>query len=79
MGLGEVIALRLDPPRPEWLAELSGVLRVTEADGWLELTVDHAEKRVPELIRALSAEGVELRNIQVREPELEDVFVELAR
>jgi len=34
---------------------------------------------VPELLRALSAEGVEVRNLQVREPELEDVFVELAR
>jgi ABC-2 type transport system ATP-binding protein len=79
MGLGEVVALRLDPPRPEWLADVSGVLRVTEADGWLELTVDHAEKRVPELLRALAAEGVEIRNLQVREPELEDVFVELAR
>ena len=52
---------------------------IREADGWLELTVDHADKRVPELLRALWTEGVEIRNIQVREPELEDVFVELAR
>ena len=79
MGLGDVVALRLDPPRPEWLADVPGVLRVGEDDGWLELTVDHADKRVPELLRALSAEGVEVRNLQVREPELEDVFVELAR
>jgi ABC-2 type transport system ATP-binding protein len=79
MGLGEVVALRLDPPRPEWLADIPGVLRVSEAGGWLELTVDHADKRVPELLRALGTEGVEIRNIQVREPELEDVFVELAR
>jgi ABC-2 type transport system ATP-binding protein len=79
MGLGEVVALRLDPRRPEWLAELAGVLRVAETDGWLELTVDHADKRVPELLRALAADGVEVRNLQVREPQLEDVFVELAR
>ena len=79
IGLGDVIALRLDPPRPEWLAEAPGVLRVAENDGWLELTVDEAEKRVPELLRTLLAEGVVVRNIQVREPELEDVFVELAR
>jgi ABC-type uncharacterized transport system ATPase subunit len=56
-----------------------GVLRMTENDGWLELTVDEAEKRVPELLRLLSAEGVEIRNLKVREPELEEVFVELAR
>jgi ABC-2 type transport system ATP-binding protein len=79
IGLGDVIALRLDPPRPEWLAEAPGVLRVAENDGWLELTVDEAEKRVPELLRAVLAEGVVVRNIQVREPELEEVFVELAR
>ena len=79
IGLGDVVALRLDPPRPEWLAEAPGVLRVAETDGWLELTVDEAEKRVPELLRTLLAEGVVVRNIQVREPELEEVFVELAR
>jgi ABC-2 type transport system ATP-binding protein len=79
IGLGDVVALRLDPPRPEWLAEVPGVLRMAENDGWLELTVDEAEKRVPELLRAVLAEGVVVRNIQVREPELEDVFVELAR
>ncbi len=79
IGLGDVVALRLDPPRPEWLAEAPGVLRVVESDGWLELTVDEAEKRVPELLRAVLAEGVVVRNVQVREPELEDVFVELAR
>jgi ABC-2 type transport system ATP-binding protein len=79
MGLGDVVALRLDPARPEWLGDMAGVLRIGESDGWLELTVDHADKRVPEILRALAAEGVEVRNIQVREPELEDVFVELAR
>jgi ABC-2 type transport system ATP-binding protein len=79
IGLGDVVALKLDPPRLPWLAEAPGVLRVSESDGWLELTVDEAEKRVPELLRALLAEGVVVRNVQVREPELEDVFVELAR
>jgi ABC-2 type transport system ATP-binding protein len=78
IGLGDVIALRLDV-KPAWLGEASGVLRCVEADGWIECTVDDAEKRVPELLRAFQAEGVEVRNLQVREPELEEVFVELAR
>jgi len=78
IGLGDVIALRLDV-KPAWLAEASGVLRCVEADGWIECTVDEAEKRVPELLRAFQTEGVEVRNLQVREPELEEVFVELAR
>jgi len=79
MGLGDVVALRLEPPRVDWLAEAPGVLRLVERAGWLELTVDEADKRVPELLRALAAEGVEVRNLRVREPELEEVFVELAR
>ena len=60
-------------------ATAPGVLRVREVDGWVECTVDEAEKRLPELLRALHAEGVVVRNVQVREPELEEVFVELAR
>ena len=79
IGLGDVIALKLDPARPDWLAEAPGVLRVGHDDGWLELTVDDAEKRLPDLLRALLAEGVVVRNVQVHETDLEDVFVELAR
>jgi ABC-2 type transport system ATP-binding protein len=78
IGLGDVIAFRLGT-RPEWLARAPGVLRCTTADGWLECTVDEAEKRLPELLRALDSEGVEVRGVQVREPELEEVFVELAK
>ena len=77
--LGEVIALKLDPARVPWLAETPGVLRCVEVDGWVECTVDEAEKRLPELLRRLHADGVVIRNVQVREPELEEVFVELAR
>jgi ABC-2 type transport system ATP-binding protein len=77
--LGEVIALKLDPRRVPWLAESPGVLRCIELDGWIECTVDEAEKRLPEMLRALVAEGVVVKNVQVREPELEEVFVELAK
>jgi ABC-2 type transport system ATP-binding protein len=78
IGLGDVVAVRLEP-RPAWLGEAPGVLRCAESDGWIECTVDDANKRVPELLRALLADGVEIRNLQVREPDLEEVFVELAR
>ena len=77
--LGEVVALKLDPPRVAWLAESPGVLRCVEVDGWVECTVDEAEKRLPEILRLLHADGVVIRNVQVHEPELEEVFVELAR
>jgi ABC-2 type transport system ATP-binding protein len=77
--IGDVIALRVDPPHPGALGDLPGVLRCVESDGWLECTVDTAEKRLPELLRLLHEEGAIVRDLQVREPELEEVFVELAR
>ena len=79
IGLGDVIALRLEPAAPVWLAEAPGVLRCASEDGWTRCTVDDAEKRLPDLLRLLFAEGVTVRNVRVREPELEEVFVELAR
>ncbi|MGH7277823.1 MAG: ATP-binding cassette domain-containing protein [Candidatus Rokuibacteriota bacterium] len=78
IGLGDVIALRLDPA-PGWLAHAPGVIKCVAEDGWVACTVDEAEKRLPELLRALHGEGIEVRGVQVREPELEEVFVELAK
>ena len=78
-GLGDVVALRVEPAAPAWLAEAPGVLRCTSEDGWTKCTVDDAEKRLPDLLRQLFAEGRTVRNVRVREPELEEVFVELAR
>ncbi|MBI1845999.1 MAG: ABC transporter ATP-binding protein [Candidatus Rokubacteria bacterium] len=77
--IGEVIAFRLDPPAAPWLGEAAGVLRCVTHDGRIECTVDEAEKRLPELLRRLHDEGAVVRDVQVREPELEEVFVELAR
>jgi ABC-2 type transport system ATP-binding protein len=77
--IGDVIALRLDPGVGVRLADVAGVLRVVEEDGWTECTVDAADKRLPELLRAVHADGAVVRDVQVREPDLEEVFVELAR
>jgi ABC-2 type transport system ATP-binding protein len=76
--IGEVIALRVDADQPAALASEPGVLRAVMVDGWLELTVDHAEKRLGELLRRLHEQGAIVRGVEIREPGLEDVFVELA-
>ena len=68
----------MEPPAP-WLRNAPGVLRCADNDGWVRCTVDDAEKRLPELLRQLYAEGREVKSVQVKEPELEEVFVELAR
>jgi ABC-2 type transport system ATP-binding protein len=79
MRLGDVVALRLDPAEPAGLAGLPGILEVRARGDRLECTVDAADKRLPEILRWLHEQGVVVRDCQVREPELEEVFVELAR
>ncbi len=77
--LGDVIALRLDPVEPAGLAGMPGVLELRRRGDRVECTVDAADKRVPEILRWLADQGVVVRECQVREPDLEEVFVELAR
>src|SRR5262249_51064855 len=77
--IGEVIQLKLDPAVPERLAELSGVLQMHVRGELVECTVDDSEKRLPEILRWLHEQAVLVRDCEVKEPELEEVFVELAR
>jgi ABC-2 type transport system ATP-binding protein len=77
--LGDVIALRVPRELHGLLGRAPGVLHTVEADGWLECTVDAADTRLPELLHAVHDAGAHVSGVEVREPELEDVFVELAR
>src|SRR5215470_1909277 len=77
--IGDVIALRLDPGPPERLGELQGVLQLHVRGEHVECTVDTAEKRLPEILRWLHEQAVLVRDCRVKDPELEEVFVELAR
>jgi ABC-2 type transport system ATP-binding protein len=77
--IGDVIALRLDPASGDGLAELPGVLRCVLHDGRVECTVDSAEKRLPQILSWLHEQGVVVRDVDVHEPDLEEVFVELAK
>ncbi len=77
--VGDVIALRVEARAAAGLPAAPGVLRCVESDGWVECTVDDAERRLPELLQRLHAAGSSVRGVQVREPDLEEVFVELAR
>jgi ABC-2 type transport system ATP-binding protein len=77
--IGDVIALRLDPRVPDRLADLPGILQFHARGDVVECTVDSVDKRLPEMLRWLHEQAVLVRDCQVKEPELEDVFVELAR
>jgi ABC-2 type transport system ATP-binding protein len=77
--LGDVVAFRVGPGATVRLDHVPGVVRVVRRENWVECTVDAAEKRLPELLRVLHGDGIEVRDLEVREPDLEGVFVELAR
>jgi ABC-2 type transport system ATP-binding protein len=77
--IGDVIALRVEAAAVAALADSPGVLKSTTENGWVELTVDSAEKRLAGLLQRLHESGAVVRDLEVREPQLEDVFVELAR
>ena len=76
---GDLVRLRLEPAVPPRLAELPGVLSVRVAGPVVECAVDAAEKRLPELLRWLVEQRVAILDCQVHEPDMEEVFVELAR
>ncbi len=77
--IGEVITLRLDGGSWEELGDLPGILGYASKNGRVECTVDSAEKRLPAILRWLHERNVAVLDVAVREPDLEEVFVELAK
>jgi len=59
------------------LKTIEGVLEVTGQDGELNVVARRGRKALPEAIRILSECGVALNSVEVREPNLEAVFLQL--
>jgi ABC-2 type transport system ATP-binding protein len=75
---GDRITMHVDG---EWtgLSALPGVLSCRGDGGRVECVVDDARKRLPELLRHLVEQGSAVTEVVVAEPNLESVFIELAR
>jgi ABC-2 type transport system ATP-binding protein len=58
------------------LAALEGVQRVTSADGAYELTSTEPQHTLVGLVALAEQRGIDLRGLAVRQPTLEDVFLE---
>ncbi len=61
----------------EEVGRIDGVRGVTVHDGGLDLLVDGARTRLPQLLEAVSRDGVAIRSVEVIEPDLEAVFLHL--
>jgi ABC-2 type transport system ATP-binding protein len=75
---GDRIAMSVEGSRAG-LARLPGVLSCRDDGGRVECLVDDARKRLPELLRHLVEQGASVSDVSVAEPNLESVFIELAR
>jgi ABC-2 type transport system ATP-binding protein len=58
------------------LAALEGVQRVTSADGAYELTSIEPQRTLLGLVALAEQRGIEMRGLSVRQPTLEDVFLD---
>ena len=67
-------------PGSDRLASIEGVLKVEMREDHITFSVDDPGKRLDPLIRALTSEPrIVIKDIHIREVDLEDVFLELAK
>jgi ABC-2 type transport system ATP-binding protein len=65
------------PELAEALAKVKGIRSARSEDHTIRLTADDANASLPEVISAANASGVKVTGIEVREPNLEAVFLHL--
>ncbi len=79
-GVGERILLTLDsdsaPRRGDW-RQWPGVQHIHQEANLLSLGVDDANARLPQILQNLHQIGLEVRRIELQEPDLEAVFLHL--
>ena len=80
VGAETVLTLQVEPTTERLMAALRalpGVGGLEGAPGGVRLYADGAQGLLPHVIQAVLAEGVELRDVSVRTPTLETVFIKL--
>jgi ABC-2 type transport system ATP-binding protein len=59
------------------LEDIPGVMNVKAEPGRAEIVMDRTAENVDRIIKLFA--GAKILNIEIKEPDLEDVFLELAR
>ena len=59
------------------IAEISAVREASVRDGGIDLIVDEARNALPDILARTAAAGVSVRSVEVKEPDLEAVFLHL--
>jgi ABC-2 type transport system ATP-binding protein len=82
LQFGDVIRILYTGPPPDLdlFSSLDGILKVDLGENRITLTVDDRRKRLDALIRIVTSQkNVSLQDIEFLEPDLGDVFLELAK
>jgi ABC-2 type transport system ATP-binding protein len=75
---GDIVSLEIegDPaPLEEGFKSLAWVKTVKRHDDVFSLTMEHGERRIPELIQVAQRGGSSVSCVHLRKPSLEDVFL----
>ena len=75
---GDVISLEVGEDMNalmSYLKKLEWIKAMKSHDGFLDLTVEKGERRIPELVSTIQKIGVKVMSISLHEPSLEDVFI----
>ncbi len=75
---GDVVSLELEGDPASFLAALAGldwIKRSKLHDGVVSLTMERAERRIPELVTMAVQHGAAVSCVHLRKPSLEDVFL----
>jgi ABC-2 type transport system ATP-binding protein len=77
---GDVITLEIEGDgagEVEHFRAMPWVRQVNAHDHTVTLTVEFAEKRVPEVVSYAQEHGVKILSVSLRKPSLEDVFLQV--
>jgi len=78
LGLGERVVITYSGQADiEALENLPGVLGLKSKTGRVEIVIDRSEDSVDRIVKLF--QGAKIMDINIKEPDLEDVFIELAR
>jgi ABC-2 type transport system ATP-binding protein len=75
---GDVVCLEIEGNMEKYMKYVKALKWIKNAkmhDGELCLTMDHGEKRIPELVCNAPKMGVNIRSVDLHRPSLEDVFL----
>lgn len=77
LGLGERVVITFDGrPNIESLSKIPGVMSLKDSSGAVEIVVDKNADTLDRIIKLFST--TRIKDISIKEPDLEDVFLELA-